>query len=237
MYITTDFQGTQVFRFITSIPKREQFLKQQQLLKKIEKTFKYIQLFSLPSQPWSRFLLAKVRPWNHSSLLACSHQLCFYDFFVGSDRMPPQKSTLLHWRQAVSSPQGSVTSLIRYQCWPRKGSVSEDWGTRKKGVFTNWTDFWHQILRSYWLKSPMEEMCHIGCKECDSPNDSWQNASLGFAFARERHPWLQRNERFIIFVGEMGQSKVQSPFIARGIGKKPCRGWQFWLTELSGLSK
>lgn len=34
MYITTDFQGTQVFSFITSIPKREQFLKQQQLFLK-----------------------------------------------------------------------------------------------------------------------------------------------------------------------------------------------------------
>lgn len=88
-----------------------------------------------------------------------------------------------------------------------------------------------------WLKSPMEEMCHIGCKECDSPNDSWQNASRGFAFAWERQPWPQRDEGFIIFVGDMRQSKVQSPFIARGIGKKPCRGWQFWLTELSGLSK
>lgn len=154
MYITTDFQGTQVFSFITSIPKREQFLKQQQLfLKKIEKTFKYIQLFSLPSQPWSSFLLAKVCPWNHSSLLACSHQLCFYDFLVGFDRTPPQKSMLLHGRQAVSPPPpprlGDFIDMVPMLTKERK---CEDWEVRKKGVFTNWTGFWHQIFRSYWLK-------------------------------------------------------------------------------------
>lgn len=118
-----------------------------------------------------------MRPWNHSSLLACSHQLCFYDFFVGSDQTPPQKSTLLHERQAVSSPLRLGDFIDTVPMLTKEGKC-EDWETRKKGVFTNWTDFWHQILRSYWLKSPMEEMCPIGCKECDSPNDSWQNASI-----------------------------------------------------------
>lgn len=85
-----------------------------------------------------------------------------------------------------------------------KERKSEHWKTRKKGVFTDGTGSWHRSFRSYWLKQPMEEMCHLGEKNVTLQITAGRKLPLGLHLLRN------------VILGHSAVKDSSSPWVTRG---------------------
>lgn len=85
-----------------------------------------------------------------------------------------------------------------------KERKTEHWKTRKKGVFTDETGSWHQSFRGYWLKQPMEKICHTGVKNVTLQIIAGRKLPLGFHLLGN------------VILGHSAMKDSSSPWVTRG---------------------